>query len=164
MTNGWLGREVSCKISSSIWFQNFKIHAIGNHCTKYEHHYPKMKKNFALWAVRQILVYLTLAFWPKVISVFWNVHFHLNAINSLCAKYEHHLLTINKRGVRGVRVMSYKILSIFGPRREKTCLRWFANNKGTDQHVHPRSLISAFVVCLLESIIFKLATSKISIF
>ena len=52
----------------------------------------------------------------------------------------------------------------YGPRREKTCLRGFANNKGADQPAHPRSLISAFVFRLLESIIFRLATSKLSIF
>ena len=33
-----------------------------------------------------------------------------------------------------------------GPRREKTCLRGFANNTGADQPAHPRSLISAFVI------------------
>ena len=49
-------------------------------------------------------------------------------------------------------------------RREKTCLRWFANNKGADQPVHPHNLISASVFSLLESIISKVATSKISIF
>ena len=38
----------------------------------------------------------------------------------------------------------------------------YANNKGTDQPVHPRSLISAFVVCCLDSIIRILAKSKIS--
>ena len=32
----------------------------------------------------------------------------------------------------------------------------FVNSKGTDQSVHPHSLISAFVICLLESIISKL--------
>ena len=47
----------------------------------------------------------------------------------------------------------------FGPRCEKTCLWWFANNKGADQ-----SLISAFVIRLFESIIYKLDTSEISIF
>ena len=26
---------------------------------------------------------------------------------------------------------------LFGPRREKTCLRGFANNKGADQPAHP---------------------------
>ena len=52
----------------------------------------------------------------------------------------------------------------YGPRREKTCLRGFANNKGGDQPARPRSLISTFVIRLLESIISKLATSKISIF
>ena len=53
---------------------------------------------------------------------------------------------------------------LFGPRREKTCLRGFANNKGTDQPAHPRSLISVFVFRFLESIIPNLATSEISIF
>ena len=38
---------------------------------------------------------------------------------------------------------------IYGPRREKTCLQWFANNKGADQPAHTRSLISAFVIRLL---------------
>ena len=41
---------------------------------------------------------------------------------------------------------------------------WFPNNKGTDQPAHPRSLISAFVIRLLECIISTPATSKISIF
>ena len=53
---------------------------------------------------------------------------------------------------------------LYGPGREKTCLRWFANNKGADQPVHPRSLISAFVIHVLKSPISKLAISEISIF
>ena len=51
-----------------------------------------------------------------------------------------------------------------GPRRVKTCLRGFGKKKGADQPAHPRSLISAFVIGLLESIISGLATSEISIF
>ena len=51
-----------------------------------------------------------------------------------------------------------------GSRREKTCLRRFANNKGADQPAHPRSLISAFVIRLLESTTSRLITSEISIF
>ena len=47
---------------------------------------------------------------------------------------------------------------------EKTCLRRFANNKGADQPVHPRRLISVFVIRFLESTISKLTTSEISIF
>ena len=43
-------------------------------------------------------------------------------------------------------------------------LRRFANNKGADQHVNPRSLISAFVIHCLESTISKLTTSEISNF
>ena len=41
---------------------------------------------------------------------------------------------------------------------------WFANNTGTDQPVHLRSLISAFVICLLESFISYPARSEFSIF
>ena len=49
-------------------------------------------------------------------------------------------------------------------RRKKTCLRWFANNTGADQPAHPRSLINAFVIRFLESIISRLAISEISNF
>ena len=38
------------------------------------------------------------------------------------------------------------------------------NNKGADQPAHPRSLISAFVIPVLESTFSKLAISEISIF
>ena len=38
------------------------------------------------------------------------------------------------------------------PGHEKMCLMSCANNKGTDQPAHPRSLISAFVVRCLDSI------------
>ena len=62
--------------------------------------------------------------------------------------------------------MLYLHLSVlsYGPRREKTCLREFANNKGADQPAHLRSLISTFVIRLLKSIISKPAASKILIF
>ena len=38
------------------------------------------------------------------------------------------------------------------------------NNKGADQPVHPRNLISTFVVHILKSMTAKLATCKISRF
>ena len=67
-----------------------------------------------------------------------------------------------------VLIYLYRSSSIFGPQREKTCFRGegggVANNTGTDQPVHPRSLISGFVIRFLESNICKLATSEISIF
>ena len=47
---------------------------------------------------------------------------------------------------------------------EKTCLRGAANNTGADQPVHPRSLISAFVIRSLKSTICKLATGESLIF
>ena len=40
----------------------------------------------------------------------------------------------------------------------------FANNKGEDQPVHPHSLVSSFVIHVLERIISKLAAKEISIF
>ena len=60
----------------------------------------------------------------------------------------------------------YQILLcwLIGPRREKTCLRGFAENTGSDQPAHPCRLISAFVICLSRSIISRRATSEISIF
>ena len=56
------------------------------------------------------------------------------------------------------------MLRSYGPRHEKTCLPGFANNTGADQPVHMHSLISAFVIHFLESIICNLATGEISIF
>ena len=56
------------------------------------------------------------------------------------------------------------VITAYGLRREKTCLRWFANDNGADQPAHPCSLISAFVICLLESVIFKPAIGQISLF
>ena len=53
---------------------------------------------------------------------------------------------------------------LYGPQREKTCLSGFANNKDKDQPAHLRSLISNFVIRLLENIISMHATSEISIY
>ena len=55
-------------------------------------------------------------------------------------------------------------ICLFGPRREKTCLRGFANNKGADQPAHPRRLISAFVIRVIGSTISRLATRENSTF
>ena len=40
----------------------------------------------------------------------------------------------------------------------------FANNEGTDQTAHPRSLISDFAIRYLETIVAKLVSCKISLF
>ena len=64
----------------------------------------------------------------------------------------------------GTNKISQNFVEIYGPRREKTCLRGFGNITGADQPAHTRSLISAFVIRVLESIICKLATGEISIF
>ena len=71
-------------------------------------------------------------------------------------------VTVSKLYKVGSFVITVDLLC--GPGREKTCLRGLANNTGADQPAHLRSLISAFVIRLSESIICKLATGEISIF
>ena len=53
---------------------------------------------------------------------------------------------------------------IWASTQENLSLGGFANNTDADQPAHPRSLISAFVIQVLESTISKLATSEISVF
>ena len=48
------------------------------------------------------------------------------------------------------------------PRHDQTCLLPYANNKAADSLAHPRSLISAFVVRCLDSIISLLVIAEIS--
>ena len=48
--------------------------------------------------------------------------------------------------------------------REEFCHRSLQENKGADQLAHLRSLISAFAIHKLNSIVFKLAPSEISLF
>ena len=48
------------------------------------------------------------------------------------------------------------------PGHEKMCLMSYANNKGADQPAHLRSLISAFVVRCLDSIISLDSIDEIS--
>ena len=50
----------------------------------------------------------------------------------------------------------------YEPRHKKTCFLPYANNNGADQPAHPRSLISAFVVRCLNSIIPLVSISAIS--
>ena len=69
--------------------------------------------------------------------------------------------TVNCKNILNVIISVSETL--YGPRHEKPCLWRFGNNTSTDQPAHLRSLISAFVIHLLETSIFKLALSKISI-
>ena len=51
--------------------------------------------------------------------------------------------------------------TLFGPQHEKTCLRGFTNDTGADQPVHPRSLISAFLIVSyvnLQQVIFQFSS------
>ena len=53
-------------------------------------------------------------------------------------------------------------LNTFGSRHEKTCLMPYVNNKDAGQPAHLHSLISAFVVRCLDSIIPMLPKSTFS--
>ena len=53
---------------------------------------------------------------------------------------------------------------IHEPGHEKMCLMSYANNKGADQPAYPRSLISAFIVRCLDSIMSLDSITEISRF
>ena len=57
---------------------------------------------------------------------------------------------------------TYNVLELNEPGHEKMCLMSYANNKGADQPVHPRSLISAFVVRCLDSMVSLDSLAEIS--
>ena len=59
-------------------------------------------------------------------------------------------------------VYRLKLLSTCEPGHEKSCLMSYANNKGAEQPAHPRSLISAFVIRCLDSVMSLVSVSKIS--
>ena len=48
------------------------------------------------------------------------------------------------------------------PGHEKMCFMSYANNKGADQPAHPCSLISAFIVRCLDSVMSLVSVTKIS--
>ena len=54
-------------------------------------------------------------------------------------------------------------LGMYEPRCEKTCLQGFRTTKGADQPTHLHSLIISYVILSFETIIFLLATCKMSI-
>ena len=64
----------------SIFDLHCSLHTIGNYCVKYEH---------PLWAVRQLLVYVTLTYDSKLILVIWIFCSDLHIIGNRFAKHEH---------------------------------------------------------------------------
>ena len=54
------------------------------------------------------------------------------------------------------------VYKIYEPGHEKTCLMSYANNKGADQSVHLCSMISAFIVHCLDSVMCLVSISEIS--
>ena len=58
-------------------------------------------------------------------------------------------------------IMIKVVIHYMGLDEKITCLRRLVSNQGTDQPAQMRSLISTFVIHLLESSISRLVTSKI---
>ena len=61
-----------------------------------------------------------------------------------------------------LRKLGWPCKKAYEPDHEKTCLMSFANNKGADQHAHPQSPISAFVVRCLDNVMSLVSVTKIS--
>ena len=73
-------------------------------------------------------------------------------------------MTLGILGAQGhVVLRSVGVFAICASTRENLS-SGFANNTGADQPAHLRSLISAFVIRFLKSVISKLATSEILVF
>ena len=49
-----------------------------------------------------------------------------------------------------LKILACAAIMLYGPCRDKTCLRVFANNTGADQPAHLGSLISAFLIHVLK--------------
>ena len=72
------------------------------------------------------------------------------------------LLSIMTKQTLGGQQVLQKFIIIFEPGHEKMCFMPYANNKGADQPAHPRSLISAFIVRCLYSMISLDSIAEIS--
>ena len=79
-------------------------------------------------------------------------HAQLKFVMTECSKTQIRLTGLNRKS------------PLYGPGNAKMCLMPYANNKGADQPAHLRSLISAFVVRSLDSIISLVSRSEISRF
>ena len=62
----------------------------------------------------------------------------------------------------GTTALEWSLSKSVEPGHQKTCLMSYANNKGADQPAHPRSLISAFIVRCLDSVMSLVSVTKIS--
>ena len=107
------------------------------------------------WSIKCICIYPA-----RLESIFASSKTSVETVRA-CAGSSEHLMLASAPGAKIEHFCadspepSLLVYNDNGHRREKTCLLGFANNKGADQPAHPRSLISAFVIRLLESIISR---------
>ena len=97
------------------------------------------------------------------LNILWILSYWLNIIWSSKLKRGLHRL-VRVYTCQNATLLKITCRGSNGPQCEKACLQYFTNNTGADQPAHPRRLISAFVIRLLESMISKFASSEISIF
>ena len=87
-----------------------------------------------------------------------NVSMNMPSVSSLSVviKYLKESTTFSLLG------LTTSVISLNESHHKKTCFLLYANNKGAVQPAHPRSLISAFVIHCLGSIITVVSICKIS--
>ena len=86
----------------------------------------------------------------KIWSEKYNQTVHLKKKTKELWIWKDFLFSIGRKGIKTTE-----------PRHEKMCLVSYVNNKGADQPVHSRSLISAFVVRCLDSVISLAEISRL---
>ena len=117
-----------------------------------------------IWGSRNLLCFSTMR---EVTLTFSNAIVYTVPLSGRCSNINElsmaGLCKLNTDSLQSIILNLIPHLCTHEPQRENTCLRGFANNKGPDQTAHSRSLISTFIIRLLESSISKLITSEISI-
>ena len=86
---------------------------------------------------------------------------HKRTLRNVIKDNQEPLLFI-KDHVNGTQMRECVVYYTYEPGYEKMCPMPYANNKGADQPAHPRSLISAFVVRCLDSVMSLVSVTKIS--
>ena len=96
--------DLDPKVISVIWIAYCNLHLIGYRCAKYEHSSPKMKVDFLLEVVWQIILYVTLTSDSKVIAVIWIYYCYLHPTGNRCVKYDR-----NECGVRVIKSFGIRV-------------------------------------------------------
>ena len=153
----WLLNRLQTETKLTKWDQTFKVKNFADaKCFTIVHFQPKRQDlvfykvlKLPFFSIRASTIY-NLYVWVCFAnaSSVWQLH-----IIMICMCRKWYLLCNAYVGTINFDTWATSWENLFMP---------YANSKGTDQPAHPRSLISAFVVRCLDSIIPLLATAEIS--